>query len=172
MTQIGLATLYFFIYDPGFQRLARVSGSFWLVTSNDRGQCKVRTLLNSDTGKMFLTWCFAYKVIQHACTENTPWRVQKILHVLVWNWCVICLTYKTFAVCVDLFNRSVIRSTCTKQCMKEWNNNTASLQVFVSGLEVGIFRHLTIQFPFRVTTRFQNDSRCISIFSNSAVANL
>lgn len=114
---------------------------------------------------MFLTWGFAYEVIQHACTENTPWR-----SFMCWFGTGVWFAWP-MRLRVDLFNRSVIQSTCTRQCMKEWNVNMASLQVFVSGLEVGIFRHLTIQFPFRVTTWFQNDSRCISIFSNSEIFN-
>ncbi len=48
---------------------------------------------------------------------------------------------------------------------EKWNVKTASLQVFgCFRTEVEIFRHLKIQFRFRVTIWFQNDSRCISIF--------
>lgn len=57
------------------------------------------------------------------------------------------------------------------QTMHERNETSKWLHCrcwFVSGLAVGIFRHLKIQFRFGVTIWFQNDSQCISIFPATA----
>ncbi len=79
---------------------------------------------------------------------------------VVMRRCVIC-----WSMTVCLFNHSFIQETCTKQCMRNETSKRHHCRcLVVSGLEVEIFRHLKIQFRFRVTIWFQNDSRCISIF--------